>query len=398
MSTIPPPDLDPVTPPLATDAAPLDPSLDPSLRPARSRRVLHPHTPPWLGRAILFALAAYWGSRALVSGIGALKGLLVVVAVSFIAACALEVPVDRLSRRMRRGVATGLVMAVIALALAALVASVGALVASQVTRLLTHAPATARSLTTTINHLFNSHLQATSLEHRLSHLDLSHSKAVSAATASIGQLASLLMGLLFTFYLVAEGPKLRSTLCSFLPAEHQGEMLRAWELAIEKTGGYFASRFVLALLRSFVALAAMEFLHVPDAIALGIWFGVLSEFIPVVGTAIGIGLPVAVALPNSTSSALILLVVLVVFNQLRNFILAPKLTRHTVAVHPALAFASVVVAVTLFGPLAALLAIPALATLQAFFSSYISRHDIAVSSGLLHPDDQTEPDTAPPST
>ncbi|MEZ5167639.1 MAG: AI-2E family transporter [Acidimicrobiales bacterium] len=42
--------------------------------------------------------------------------------------------------------------------------------------------------------------------------------------------------LLFTFYLVAEGPKLRRTVCSFLKPERQRTVLDVWDLAIEKTG------------------------------------------------------------------------------------------------------------------------------------------------------------------
>jgi hypothetical protein len=52
---------------------------------------------------------------------------------------------------------------------------------------------------------------------------------------------------LFTFYLVADGPRLRRTVCSVLPPGRQEVALRVWDLAIESTGSYVYSRALLAL-------------------------------------------------------------------------------------------------------------------------------------------------------
>ena len=358
--------------------------------------MLHGETPPWLARSIVFAITVYWISRAVVSVSHALESLIITVIASFIVACALEVPVDILARRMRRGVATGLVMASLFAVLAALIISIGALVASQVSRLVHRAPSILSSTTSTINSWFSLHIKSASFSHKLSHFDFAHSSLTHSAFSSVSQFAALLMGLLFTYYMVAEGPKFRSHVCSFLPPGSQSEMLRAWDLAIDKAGGYVISRLILALLRAVTASVILLALGVPDAIALGIWFGVIAEFIPIVGTWLAILLPVIVALAYSPAHAIILLIALFLFNQLRNLVFAPKLTRRTVDVHPALAFASVVAAATLFGPLSALLAIPAVATLQAFFSSYMTRHEIAVDHDLLEQQDHDDSEKTSP--
>ena len=52
--------------------------------------------------------------------------------------------------------------------------------------------------------------------------------------------------MLFTFYLVADGPRLRRSICSRLPRERQQRVLDTWDLAIDKTGGYLYSRALLA--------------------------------------------------------------------------------------------------------------------------------------------------------
>ena len=72
--------------------------------------------------------------------------------------------------------------------------------------------------------------------------------AVRLSVAALGGLLQLFSVLLFTFYLVADGPKLRRAICSRLTPARQERVLGAWELAGNKTGGYLYSRALLALL------------------------------------------------------------------------------------------------------------------------------------------------------
>jgi hypothetical protein len=53
--------------------------------------------------------------------------------------------------------------------------------------------------------------------------------------------------------------------------------------------------------------------------------------------------------------------------------------------HPAVAFGSVIVGVTLIGPVGALLALPVTATVQAFVSSYVQRHELVENELLVDP-------------
>lgn len=350
---------------------------DDEAEPTRRRSGLHSQTPPWFPRAVVFVLAAYWISRATVSAAHALESLLVVVAMSFVIASAVELPVNFLARRMRRGLAAAIVIGGSLLALLGLLISTGALVVGQMSRLVHHAPATLSRIVALVNRDLGTHLRAKTIEHALRHINVSHSSYSSAAVHSLAQVGSLLMGLLFTFYLAAEGPQLRSTICRMLPPRRQEQVLRGWELSIEKAGGYLLARGLLAGVRSIAAFVAMTALGVPDALALALWFGVLAEFVPVIGTSIATVLPVLVALSVDPGKAVIVLLILLTVTGVRNYVLAPRLSRRTVDLHPAIAFAGVVGAVTLFGPLAGLFAVPLLATAQAFFSTYVKRHPIS---------------------
>ena len=356
------------------------------------KRPLHPATPPWLARAIVFTICAYWLSRGIVTAARALETLLVVVVLSFVFAAAFEVPVTWLAKRMRRGVAAALVLGLVAVSVLAFVAGTGVLVSSQVTTLLGHLPATFARAAVLLNHHLHTHLSAKHLKADISKIGLTHIHWTHVALSSVTEIGSLLMALLFTFYFVAEGPSMRSRLVSLVPADHQPEMLRALELSVEKAGSFFFSRFVLAAVRFAVALPLLLLCHTPEPFVLALWYALIAEFIPVVGALIATALPVIVALSVTVSSALVILITLTALTLLRDYALAPKLTRHTVKLHPILAFAGVIAAAILFGPLAALFAVPVLATITAFFSGYMHRFDVEVTSHVL-PDVEATPPT-----
>src|SRR4029453_19682137 len=68
---------------------------------------------------------------------------------------------------------------------------------------------------------------------------------VQGIAANVASVGAFLLGLifqvltigLFTFYLVADGPRFRRGVCSLLPPRVQRDLLAAWEGAIDKTGG-----------------------------------------------------------------------------------------------------------------------------------------------------------------
>ena len=66
--------------------------------------------------------------------------------------------------------------------------------------------------------------------------------------------------------------------------ERQAQVLQAWELAITKTGGYLYSRALLALLSAFFHWIVFQALGTPAPVALALWVGLISQFLPVVGT------------------------------------------------------------------------------------------------------------------
>ena len=81
-------------------------------------------------------------------------------------------------------------------------------------------------------------------------------KVVDLSVTALTLIVEAFSVMLFTFYLVADGPKLRRAICSRLRPSRQRQVLAGWELAIDKTGGYLYSRALLAGLSTTAAPAA----------------------------------------------------------------------------------------------------------------------------------------------
>jgi predicted PurR-regulated permease PerM len=199
---------------------------------------------------------------------------------------------------------------------------------------------------------------------------------LDVSTQVLGGLFQLLTVTLFSFYFAADGPRLRRALCSVLPPARQAEVLRAWEIAVDKTGGYLYSRGLMALVSGISHYILLQALDVPYAPVLGVWVGLVSQFIPTIGTYLAGALPMLIAFTVDPWYAVWVLVFVVVYQQFENYVLQPKLTSKTVDIHPAVAFGSVVAGTALLGAVGALVAIPAVATLQAFLGAYVKRYDV----------------------
>ncbi len=196
---------------------------------------------------------------------------------------------------------------------------------------------------------------------------------------------------LFAYYMVAEGPAMRRTVLGVFPPHRQRELLKIWDIAVAKTGGYIYSRLVLASVAAAFTAAVLAVLDVPYILALSLWVGVISQFVPVVGTYIAAVVPVLVALAESPLDALWVVIALVAYQQLENFVVAPRITAKAMAIHPAISVGAVIAGASLIGGVGAVLALPVAATIQAFISTAIDRHELVESESLREPKRRVRP-------
>ena len=117
----------------------------------------------------------------------------------------------------------------------------------------------------------------------------------------------------------------------------------------------------------------------PYPLALGLWVGLVSQFIPTIGTYLAGALPVLIALFHDPVDALWVLVFITVYQQFENLVLSPRITARTMSLHPAVAFGAVIAGGAIAGPIGALLALPAAASIQALVSLYVHRYEVVAS-------------------
>ncbi|MEV7980401.1 AI-2E family transporter [Streptomyces sp. NPDC086519] len=367
----------------AQDASPVD-TTPRAGSPAAGAAVPGARMPRWLPRAMVLALALVAAFQLGSWAFHQLTGLLINILIAFFLALAIEPPVSRMaSRGMRRGFATFLVFLGLAIAVAGFVTLLGSMLAGQINKIVEDFPDYLDSVINWVNETFHSHLRRVDVQEGLLHSDWLRKYAQNSAAGVLdvsgqvlGGLFQLLTITLFAFYFAADGPRLRRTLCSVLPPARQAEVLRAWEIAVDKTGGYLYSRGVMALISGIAHYILLEALGVPYAPVLGVWVGLVSQFIPTIGTYLAGALPMLIAFTVNPLYAVWVLVFVVVYQQFENYVLQPKLTSKSVDIHPAVAFGSVIAGTALLGAVGALVAIPAVATLQAFLSAYVKRYDV----------------------
>ena len=342
--------------------------------------------PRWLPRALMLALWIITAFGVALWLFLKLQNLIMLLLISLFLALALEPAVNWLHRhRWPRGPATGAVMLVVLTSAVVFFSLLGSMLVGQVLAFVSEIPAMVRAALGWVNATFDTSYSPTTLLNEISSVSgLVEQYATGIANNVWGAGTTLLVLLfnaltiaLFTFYLCADGPRFRRVICSVLPPRTQSEVLRAWEIAVAKTGGYLYSRALLALICGAAHYVVLILLDIPFAFALALWIGVLSQFIPTVGTYIGGAVPVLVALLEGVWPAVWVLLFVIVYQQFENYLLQPRITAKTLDMHPAVAFGAVLAGVAILGAPGALLALPIGASLQAFLGVYIRRYEVA---------------------
>jgi len=317
-----------------------------------------------------------------------LASLLILLLVSLFLALAIEPGVNRLAARgWRRGRATMSILLGVLLSFLVFVVAIGTLVGTQIADLLSESNVYIEDTVKFLNDTFDTQIDPQSVIDEVNDPDgrvqqFIQSQGDEAVRLSLTALGVIFQGLsvtLFTYYLVADGPRLRRIICSRLTPRRQDRVLSAWELAINKTGGYLYSRALLALLSAFFHWIVFQSLGTQAPIALALWVGFVSQFLPVVGTYLAGILPVLVTFLDSPLKAAIVIGFIVIYQQIENYFFAPRITARTMELHPAVAFGAALGGAALLGPVGAILALPAAAMFQALAGEAGHRYDVVDS-------------------
>ena len=317
--------------------------------------------------------------------LGRNHNFLFLLLLSWLFAIAMEPAIRWVSRRgFSRSRSVGVVMITLIILAAAFFALFGGILLTQASSLVNDIPSLITDVVNWLNTTFTLTIDPQEI---ITALDVSPSQIAGIASDLAGGVfgvISMLLGgifqlltlLLFAFYFAAEAPQVRRVLGSWLQPSQQAVFAKTWDIAVAKTAGFVVSKIELAVASAAVHSIAFAVIGVPYWLAMGLITGIISQFIPTVGTYLGVLIPVLFAFFVSPIDALWVIIVASVYQQVENYLISPRISRATMDIHPAIAFGSVIVFANLFGALGALISIPLAAAIVAVMDTYGKRYDL----------------------
>lgn len=206
------------------------------------------------------------------------------------------------------------------------------------------------------------------------------SEALTGAR-TIGEiLASFVLMVVILFFFLKDGHEIKGFLIGFMPARYRD---RAW-LAAERSaivlGGYVRGTALVALADAVIVGVGLLVLQVPLALPLAV-FVFIGGFIPIVGATLAGVLAIGIALvSNGPVTALILLAVVILANQLEHHLLQPLLMGKVLSIHGLAILLALAAGSVLAGIIGALLAVPVTAVGWTVVKTWTGRGEADVEN------------------
>jgi predicted PurR-regulated permease PerM len=127
--------------------------------------------------------------------------------------------------------------------------------------------------------------------------------------------------------------------------------------SLEKVGRYVSGNIVISLIAGGASFIFLTAFGIPFAPAVAMWVAI-ADLIPTVGATLGALVAVVAALFSTTGDLIATIVFFVIYQQIENYVIAPRVMKHAVDVSPAGVIIAVLIGGSLFGFSGALIALP----------------------------------------
>jgi predicted PurR-regulated permease PerM len=178
-------------------------------------------------------------------------------------------------------------------------------------------------------------------------------------------LIQIFLVLFISLYTLAEAPKMRRFIFSLFPPGRREKVINILDEMAGAMGGFVRGTVIVAILVGFLTFIGLSLIGVRFSLVLGLIAGVL-ELLPYLGPILASIPMLLVALLESPTQALIVLIFFVILQQIESNILVPNIMHSQTEISPLLAMLAIVAGGSLGGLLGALVAIPLAAAFQVF--------------------------------
>jgi predicted PurR-regulated permease PerM len=329
------------------------------------------HRPALPGSRVSIEIAPrtiFW-LLAVVAGIwllGQLATVLAVLTIALVLVGTFDPVVSWLERRgIRRGRALVLVFVAATLALAAVVLLMVPPLFAQLVQLIEHAPKERARIV----HALAGYSWTKPLINAIQDLPLDKLEARTGA-AMIGYSTKLLevigygiSTLVLAIYLLADPPRSKGLIYALVPRNHHLKLAKILLELKVIVGGYMRGQLITSLSIAVFVFALLTLLGADNALAIALFAG-LTDIIPFVGGYIASTPAVIAVSPQGATITLIVLGLMVLYQEFESRILVPRVYGRALRLPPAVVLVALLVGGTLAGILGALLALPIAAGLQ----------------------------------
>ena len=218
------------------------------------------------------------------------------------------------------------------------------------------------------------------------------------AAINYGQRAvTIVLGLITVFvltaYLLADTPRMNRFLYQFVPPGREPELGHWLQSLRNVVGGYIRGQVITSVVISVFTFVVLVAVGVPNAAAFAVLAGFV-DIIPIVGAVIAVVMPTLAAFQESTTAAIIVLALLLLYQQFEDRILTPRVYGQTLNLPPVIVLVAVLIGGQLFGIPGVLLALPAAAVARVVLDYYLEqRRNFSFVTPIASTDEIAAPDT-----
>ena len=298
--------------------------------------------------------------------------IFVLILVSLFLATGLNPGVEALRKRnLSRGSAVAVIFSSVILFVVFFAFVVVPPVVSQGTNLIQNAPELLDNLmkNSTINSLNNQFGIIDTLQSRLNSVTSDGTLLISTFGGVIGVGQSILSGfftaltvLVLTLYFITSLPQATSLGLSLVPASRRDRVGKLTNAVIERIGIFVGSQILIAAMAGVFIVLLSTVLSLPSPIAIGMIVFVVA-LIPLIGHFIGAGVVTLIALTQSPLIGLVAFVTYVLYVQIENYVVTPRIMKRTLSVPGAVTIISALIGSSLLGLVGGLLAVPVAASI-----------------------------------
>jgi len=193
---------------------------------------------------------------------------------------------------------------------------------------------------------------------------------LGASKAVASGFFAFLTVLVLTLYFLSSLPKVKRAAYGMVPTSRRPRFISLSEEIMRRVGSYAIGQVAVATINAICSWIMMSIVGIRYAAVLAVVVGFLG-LIPMVGASLGAAVVSLVALFDDPQKAVIALIYYVVYQQLENYVVAPRIMQHTISVPGAVTVIAALAGGTLLGVLGALLAIPVAAGLLLIYEEVL---------------------------